>query len=120
LTVYIRKWLTILGDTFWLLPGVLVVFGIVLALVMVGLDRSGAVPQWLIDSPWLYNGGGTGVERDPGRLAELQRHADLLAGDAERSLTTPDDLEVVRTRHAGFAAVRLKGSLALLAVARRP
>ena len=57
------------------------------------------------------------VERNPGRLAELQRHAGLVAGDAENSLRTPEDLEVVRHRNAGFAAVRLKGPLALLAVA---
>ena len=69
MTAHVRKWLTTLGDTFWLLPGALVVFGVVLGFLMVGLDRSGAVPQWLINSPWLYNGGGTGARTLLGAVA---------------------------------------------------
>ena len=56
-----RKALTTLGDTFWLLPGAMVVAGILLGVGFVSIDRSGIVPQWLIESPWLYNGGGTGA-----------------------------------------------------------
>ena len=69
LTARLRKFLTALGDTFWLLPGVMVVAGILLAVGLVALDRSGAVPRWLIDSPWLYNGGGTGARTLLGAVA---------------------------------------------------
>ena len=64
-----RKFLTTLADTFWLLPGAMVLGGILLAIGLVGLDRSGAVPQWLIDSPWLYSGGGTGARTLLGAVA---------------------------------------------------
>jgi uncharacterized membrane protein len=57
----LRKALSILGDTFWLLPGGMVVAGILLGVALVTLDRSGAVPRWLVESPWLYSGGGTGA-----------------------------------------------------------
>ncbi len=65
----IRQFFGNLADTFWLLPAVLVVAGIVLGLGMVALDRSGLVPQALIDSPWLYNGGGTGARTLLGAVA---------------------------------------------------
>ena len=61
MTARLRSALAAIGDTFWLLPGGLVVAGILAGVVMVGVDRSGVVPQWLIDSPWLYNGGATGA-----------------------------------------------------------
>ncbi|WP_419759799.1 DUF2254 domain-containing protein [Acidisoma sp.] len=48
-------------------------------------------------------------ERTPARQAELQRHADLVLGDAERDVSTPDDLEDIRKRHARFDTVRLHG-----------
>ena len=57
------------GETFWLLPAALVVTGILLAVGLVELDRSGLVPQWLIDSPFLYNGGGTGARTLLGAVA---------------------------------------------------
>jgi uncharacterized membrane protein len=57
----LRKALSALGDTFWLLPGGMVVAGILLGGGLVALDRGGAVPQWLVESPWLYSGGGTGA-----------------------------------------------------------
>ena len=65
----IRQFFGNLADTFWLLPAVLVVAGILLGLGMVALDRSGLVPQALIDSPWLYNGGGTGARTLLGAVA---------------------------------------------------
>ena len=40
-----------------------------LAVGLVSLDRSGIVPDWLIDSPWLYNGGGTGARTLLGAVA---------------------------------------------------
>ncbi|QXQ08282.1 DUF2254 domain-containing protein [Sphingosinicellaceae bacterium] len=65
----IRQFLGNLADTFWLLPALLVISGIALALGMVALDRSLLVPQALIDSPWLYNGGGTGARTLLGAVA---------------------------------------------------
>jgi len=57
----LRKLLTTLGDTFWLLPGGMVICGILLGVGLVAVDRSGIVPHWLVESAWLYNGGGTGA-----------------------------------------------------------
>jgi uncharacterized membrane protein len=65
----LRKLLNDLNETFWLLPAAIVMVGIALALGLVTLDRSGAVPKWLIDSPWLYNGGGTGARTLLGAVA---------------------------------------------------
>ena len=65
----LRKLLSDLGETFWLVPATIVVAGTLLALELVHLDRSGAVPQWLIDSPWLYSGGGTGARTLLGAVA---------------------------------------------------
>ena len=53
-------------------------------------------------------------ERQPDRLAELQRHADLVLGDAERDVSAPADLEDVRARHRRFASVRERGAVGLL------
>jgi uncharacterized membrane protein len=47
----------------------MVVAGILFAFGLVALDRNGVVPQWLIDSPWLYNGGGTGARTLLGAVA---------------------------------------------------
>ena len=57
----LRKLLSDLGDVFWLLPGAMVVIGIVGAMGMLAIDRSGIVPQALLKQDWLYNGGGTGA-----------------------------------------------------------
>ena len=65
----IRQFFGNLADTFWLLPAVIVIAGIMLGLGMVALDRGGLVPQALIDSPWLYNGGGTGARTLLGAVA---------------------------------------------------
>ena len=69
MNVRVRQFLVGVGETFWLLPAVLVVAGILLAIGLVELDRSGLVPQWLIDSPFLYNGGGTGARTLLGAVA---------------------------------------------------
>jgi len=45
-----------------------------------------------------------GCEREHRRNRALLRHADLVLGDAERSIDTPDDLSDVRRRYAGFAS----------------
>jgi uncharacterized membrane protein len=65
----IRQFWNAVGETFWLLPAALVVAGILLAVGLVELDRSGAVPRWLIESPFLYNGGGTGARTLLGAVA---------------------------------------------------
>jgi uncharacterized membrane protein len=65
----LRKAITALSDTFWLLPGGMVVGGITLGAAGVAVDHSGAVPQWLISSPWLYSGGGTGARTLLGAVA---------------------------------------------------
>ena len=65
----LQNLLAILGDTFWLMPGGMVIGGILLGVALVSVDRSGVVPQWLIQSPWLYNGGGTGARTLLGAVA---------------------------------------------------
>jgi uncharacterized membrane protein len=68
-TAHFRKLLNDLGERFWIVPGAMVLLGILLALTLVRTDRSGAVPEWLIQSPWLYNGGGTGARTLLGAVA---------------------------------------------------
>lgn len=53
-------------------------------------------------------------EQAPDRVASLQRHADLVLGDAERHVTTPSDLADVVGRHARFHAVRQRGAAGFL------
>lgn len=65
----LSKFFSDLNDTFWLLPALMVLVGILSALGMVRLDSSGAVPQWLDNSPWLYNGGATGARTLLGAVA---------------------------------------------------
>ena len=65
----IRKLISDLGEVFWLVPAAMVVAGILLAVGLVGVDKSGLVPAWLIDSPWLYHGGGTGARTLLGAVA---------------------------------------------------
>jgi uncharacterized membrane protein len=67
--VRLRKLLGDLADVFWLLPGLMVLAGVLTALLLVQLDRRGVVPQWLIASPWLYSGGGTGARTLLGAVA---------------------------------------------------
>ena len=47
----------------------MVLAGILLVVGLVDLDRSGVVPAALIDSAWLYNGGGTGARTLLGDVA---------------------------------------------------
>ncbi len=65
----LRKFLSDLGDMFWVLPGLMVVGATLAAIGSVHLDRIGVVPQWLIASPWLYNGGATGARTLLGAVA---------------------------------------------------
>ena len=65
----LRKFLGTLGDTFWIIPAAMVLAGVLLAVGLVDLDRSGIVPSALLESPWLYNGGGTGARTLLGAVA---------------------------------------------------
>lgn len=53
-------------------------------------------------------------EPDQARRATLQRHADLVLGDARRAVTTPEDLADIEGRHRRFAAVRERGAVGFL------
>ena len=61
LPAYLRKLYSQIGDTFWLLPGVMTFLGVLLAVGLVALDRSNVLPAALLDNAWVYNGGGTGA-----------------------------------------------------------
>lgn len=65
----IRKLVNQLRDTFWLVPGAMVIGGILLATALLGIDRSGHLPAWLTESDWLYTGGGTGARTLLGAIA---------------------------------------------------
>ena len=64
-----KKFIGSVSDSFWLVPAACVVIGILLALGLVSLDKSGIVPDWLIKSEWLYSGGGTGARTLLGTVA---------------------------------------------------
>lgn len=65
----LHKLLSVLGDTFWIIPGLMVLGGVLLAVGLVSLDRSGIVPNAFLQSAWLYNGGGTGARTLLGAVA---------------------------------------------------
>jgi len=64
-----RKLLSDMGETFWLLPAAMVALAIVLALGLVSLDKSGVVPDWMVNGPWLYSGGAPGARTLLGAVA---------------------------------------------------
>jgi uncharacterized membrane protein len=68
-TKHLRQFLATLGGSFGLVPGLMVLVGIAGGVALVSIDRSGLVPAWLIDSAWLYNGGGTGARTLLGAVA---------------------------------------------------
>jgi uncharacterized membrane protein len=57
-------------------------------------------------------------EQDPRRVETLQRHADLVLGDAARDISTPADLADVRRRHAGFGAMKQYGPVGNIGTAK--
>lgn len=65
----LRKFLTGLGETFWLVPALMTAGGILLAIVMVRIDAWDLLPGWLLNSAFLYNGGGTGARTLLGAVA---------------------------------------------------
>lgn len=65
----LRKFQGMLSDTFWLVPGLLTLAGILLAVLLVHIDAIGILPDYMLKSPWLYNGGGTGARTLLGAVA---------------------------------------------------
>ncbi|WP_348641980.1 DUF2254 domain-containing protein [Mesorhizobium sp. B2-7-3] len=50
-------------------------------------------------------------DQAPSRRAALQRHADLLLGDAKRNIHTPEDLRDIVRKYAGFMTMKTRGPL---------
>ncbi len=69
MTARIRKLLSDASDAFWLVPALLVAAGLIGAAGLVAVDRSQSVPQWLLDSAWIYSGGATGARTLLGAVA---------------------------------------------------
>ena len=69
MTARFRQFLNSLVETFWLVPAAMVVLGVVSAVALLRIDRSGPLPLWLADSTWIYNGGGTGARTLLGTIA---------------------------------------------------
>jgi uncharacterized membrane protein len=65
----LRASLAYIAEAFWLVPAAMVVAGIVLAVALLHIDTSGALPAWLQQSTWIYNGGGTGARTLLGTIA---------------------------------------------------
>ena len=65
----IRKLLSDLRETFWLIPGLMVLAGVLLALLLVSVDRGGIPSDWLSQGSWLYTGGATGARTLLGTVA---------------------------------------------------
>jgi uncharacterized membrane protein len=65
----LRKFWTDINESFWLIPGLMVAAGIVLAFILIAVDRGGHAPAWTIDNPWLYDGGPTGARTLLGAVA---------------------------------------------------
>lgn len=64
----LRKLVSDLGEAFWLIPALLVFGGVIAGLVLVQIDRSGVIPKWLLED-WVYNGGSTGARTLLGTVA---------------------------------------------------
>ncbi|MEO5658531.1 MAG: DUF2254 domain-containing protein [Polaromonas sp.] len=68
MTARLRKFLNHLGDTFWLIPGAMVLAAVLMASLLLKIDRSEVLPSWL-SNEWLYNGGGMGARTLLGAIA---------------------------------------------------
>lgn len=64
----IRQFISDLGEKFWLLPGVMVVAGILGAFALIAIDRRDVAPSALLQG-WLYDGGATGARTLLGAVA---------------------------------------------------
>jgi uncharacterized membrane protein len=65
----IRKLISDLRDTFWLIPALMVLGGVLGALLLVRMDRYGVPEEWLAQGSWLYTGGATGARTLLGAVA---------------------------------------------------
>ena len=65
----LRHFATLIAGTFWVVPAAIVLAAGLLAVACVELDRSGLVPESLLNSAWLYNGGATGARTLLGAVA---------------------------------------------------
>lgn len=65
----LKRAIDVLRETFWVLPGLITLAGIILALILLQIDKSGILPLWLVDGAWLYNGGSTGARTLLGAVA---------------------------------------------------
>lgn len=61
MTARLRKLLNPLGDTFWLIPAAMVLAAVLMAKLMLKIDRSDVLPTWL-SNEWLDSGGDTGAK----------------------------------------------------------
>ena len=66
---FLYKLVAFLADKFWIIPGVMVCAGILGAIALIAVDRSGWLPVSLLQGNWLYNGGGTGARTLLGAVA---------------------------------------------------
>lgn len=58
-----------LTDTFWIMPGLMVLGGVLAAMGLIELDKSGLLSSALVNSAWLYDSGGTGARTLLGTVA---------------------------------------------------
>lgn len=65
----LRKFLSILSETFWLVPGLMVAAGVLAAVGLIAVDRSGILTRTPLAERWLYDGGGTGARTLLGVIA---------------------------------------------------
>ena len=83
----IYKLLGFLTDTSWLIPGLMVCAGILGALILIEVDKSGLLADSLLQSRWLYDGGGTGARTLLGAVASSTIG---VAGDTVVELVSAD------------------------------
>ncbi|MFT4278501.1 MAG: DUF2254 domain-containing protein [Rhodopseudomonas sp.] len=67
MTARLRKLIDDIAGSFWVVPALLVIAGVVGAWGLVVIDSKGLVPEW--SNGWLYNGGATGARTLLGAVA---------------------------------------------------
>lgn len=67
--VRLRKYLDYLSSAFWVIPGLMILFAIILAQVLIGVDQSDIIPNTWLGGSIIYNGGGTGARTLLGAIA---------------------------------------------------
>jgi uncharacterized membrane protein len=65
----VSKVWSFLTERFWIIPGLMVVAGILGAIGLIEIDRSELLPDSLLQGRWLYDGGGTGARTLLGAVA---------------------------------------------------